>query len=202
MIYEYDERGEITRAVFCPDNEISIQTIGDRFVIAPVYFDLDRYYIRDGAFVAKGEQPGPSHTWDWNSRSWVIDFDVERLRLQSLIESTLANLLYQPIACHGAAFDADRTARERITNTILRLQSGAGLPAGWIGWRDADNAMHWAEADAGDVLLHLQALSRAIEDREQALLIAAWAHKAAVGALAEAEDAEGLVGYDVYTGWG
>ena len=98
----------------------------------------------------------------------------------------------------GAPFDADSLARERISGLILRLLRGDGLPVNWIGWRGADNAMHWAGLDADAVRVQISGLSSAIEDREQALLIAAWQLKAAVLAL---DDAAAVQGYDISAGW-
>ena len=75
---------------------------------------------------------------------------------------------------------------------------GDGLPAGWVGWRDAANEMRWADDDAPTVLTNLTVLARAIEDREQALLVASWAHK---DNIAELEDIDAIAAYDVTAGW-
>ena len=85
-----------------------------------------------------------------------------------------------------------------ISGMIARLNRGDELPTGWMGWRDAANEMHWATDDAATVLANLTALSRAIEDREQALLVASWAHKANIVAL---EDIDAIAAYDVTAGW-
>lgn len=106
-----------------------------------------------------------------------------------------------PITYASTLFDADADARENITGTIGRLMRGDGLPANWVGWRANDNSMHWEAASAEDVLLHLRALSTAIEDRKQSLLIAAWVKKAGTEALYEAGDRDGLENYDVMAGW-
>ena len=103
-----------------------------------------------------------------------------------------------PIIVFGIAFDADKISRERISGMIARLQRGDGLPNGWMGWRDAENNMHWVTDDATTVLAGLAELSRAIEDREQALLMASWAHKANIAAL---EDIDAILSYDVAAGW-
>ena len=58
--------------------------------------------------------------------------------------------------------------------------------------------MHWATDDAATVLAHLTTLARAIEDREQALLIAAWQHKAAIASLT---DIDAILAYPVTEGW-
>ena len=81
---------------------------------------------------------------------------------------------------------------------IARLQRGDGLPAGWMGWRDTANEMQWVTDDAATVLANLTELSRAIEDREQALLVASWTHKANIAALT---DIDAIIGYDATTGW-
>ena len=73
-----------------------------------------------------------------------------------------------------------------------------GATAGWMGWRDADNQQHWAEDDAAIVLANIAALSRAIEDREHALLVASWTHKANIAAL---EDVDAILAYDVTANW-
>ena len=125
---------------------------------------------------------------------WLPNLDAAReAKLQS-VATELNARLYLP--CNG--FDADKVSRDRIGGTIARLQRGDGLPAGWLGWRDAENNMHWAEDDPATVLANLTALSRAIEDREQVLLIAGWTHKANIAAL---EDIDAILAYDVTAAW-
>lgn len=140
------------------------------------------------------ERPSPHHEWDWTTKSWLPNLDAAR---ESKLQQVVAELnarLYLP--CNG--FDADNVARGRISGTIARLQRGDGLPAGWIGWRDASNQQQWAEADAATVLASLITLSCAIEDREQALLTASWQHKANLNAL---EDFAAILSYDTTAGW-
>ena len=136
----------------------------------------------------------PHHEWDWTTKSWLPDLDAAREAKLQQVAAELNTRLYLP--CNG--FDADPVSRGRISGTIARLQRGNGLPAGWIGWRDANNQQQWAEESAATVLANLTALSCAIEDREQALLVASWAHKAAINAL---EDIDAILGYDVTAGW-
>jgi hypothetical protein len=156
--------------------------------------DFSEDYIENGAIVRRPAKPAPHHDWDWTSKSWLPNLDAAKAAKKTEIETELSRRLYLP--CNG--FDADNVSRERISGTIARLQRGDGLPAGWLGWRDASNDMHWAADDAATVLANLTALSRAIENREQALLIAAWQHKAAIAALTSVE---ALLAYDVTAGW-
>lgn len=139
--------------------------------------------------------PKPEHhKWDWPTKSWLPNLNAARGSKLLRVAAELNARLYLP--CNG--FDADAVSRERISGTIARLQRGSGLPAGWIGWRDAGNQQRWAEDDAATVLASLVALSRAIEDREQSLLIASWQHKANLNAL---EDFNEILSYDTTAGW-
>ena len=153
-----------------------------------------RSYWKNGERRSRNERPSVYHEWDLSSESWLPNLDAAReAKLQS-VATELNARLYPP--CNG--FDADSVSRGRISGMIARLQRGDGLPAGWLGWRDASNDMHWVADDAATVLANLTALSRAIEDREQALLVAGWTHKANIAAL---EDIDAILAYDVTAGW-
>ena len=160
-------------------------------------FDPSKTYVFDttsNTVMPTPEKPSPHHDWDWATKSWLPNLDAARASKLQQVSAELNTRLYLP--CNG--FDADRTSRERISGMIARLQRGDGLPAGWMGWRDAENNMHWITDDASTVLTNLTALSRAIEGREQALLVAAWQHKANIAALT---DIDTIIGYDVTANW-
>lgn len=149
----------------------------------------------DGNKTLHAAPPKPEHhEWDWTTKSWLPNLDAARKAKLQEVATELGRRLYLP--CNG--FDADKVSRDRISGTIARLQRGGGLPAGWVGWRDAANEMHWAEDDAATVLANLTALSRAIEDREQALLVASWTHKANIASLTDIDE---LLAYDVTAAW-
>ena len=140
------------------------------------------------------ERPSPHHEWDWTTKSWLPNLAAARESKLRQVAAELNARLY--LSCNG--FDADAVSRERISGTIARLQRGDGLPAGWIGWRDASNQQRWAEDAAMTVLANLTALSCVIEDREQALLIVSWQHKANIAALT---DIDAIIGYETTQGW-
>ncbi len=108
---------------------------------------------------------------------------------------------FAAIACAGASWDADELSRARIAGMLSRIARGSGLPAGWLGWRDCDNSMHWEEDDAATVAQHLTAVAEAIEDREQAVLAVAWQHKDALRGLAASGTVADLLAYDIGLGW-
>jgi hypothetical protein len=165
-----------------------IEVKGPEVLVHPEYS-----YVENGEWVWAPDAP-PHHEWDWPTRRWLPNLDAARgARLQE-VAAELGGRLYLP--CNG--FDADKTARERINGMIARLQRGDGLPAGWVGWRDAANEMRWVDDDPATVLANLTALSRAIEDREQALLVASWTHKANIAALT---DIDTILSYDVTANW-
>ena len=156
--------------------------------------ELATEYIFDGGLKYIGPCPGPHYFVSPDAGEWVINKSLVLSDIANRISSELERRLYLP--CNG--FDADAVSRERISGTIARLQRGDGLPAGWIGWRDASNQQQWGEDDAMTVLANLTTLSRAIEDREQALLATSWRHKASIASLTSIED---ILNYNVEEGW-
>ena len=196
MIYVCDkESGRIIQAVDAHDSH-RVHYAGDGVEanVLDKHIDPNDFYFIDGNPVAIGEPPSDHHEWDWASKSWLPNLDAARKAKLQSVATELNTRLYLP--CNG--FDADKVSRERISGMIARLQRGDGLPAGWVGWRDASNQQQWVTDDAATVLANLVSLSRAIEDREQALLIAAWQHKAAIAALS---DIDAIIGYDTTQGW-
>ena len=176
--------GEIYNGLMC--REIP-QIADDTEVIERWYWVGDDHFVRP-------PKPTDFHDWSGVTKSWLPNLAAARESKLQQVAAELNTRLY--LCCNG--FDADSVSRGRISGTIARLQRGDGLPAGWIGWRDASNQQRWAEDDAMAVLANLTALSRAIEDREQALLTASWQHKANLNAL---EDFATILSYDTTAGW-
>jgi hypothetical protein len=175
-----------------------VSTIEDPLWI-PVEFagtatELATEYAFDGGLKYIGPCPGPHYFVSPDSGEWVINESLVWSDLAERVSSELERRLYLP--CNG--FDADQVSRDRIGGMIARLQRGDGLPVGWVGWRDTANEMQWVTDDAATVLANLTTLSRAIEDREQALLVASWQHKANIAALT---DIDAIIGYDVTKNW-
>lgn len=157
------------------------------------------------------ELPPQGQAWRWNAATgWALSPDTrnpdrsiklpgdprtlqdhQANALQSVADE-LARRLHLPVTVEGSPFDADKVSRDRITGMILRLNQGRGLPDGWMGWRDYDNAMHWADATDAEVLAHLTALSEAIENREQALLVTGWTLKAQIEAAATVDQVQAI----------
>ena len=186
--------GEITQIFDCSENDSIEHLSGYGYEIIESNGDYSNGYVQNGELVPFPEKPSPYHKWDWTTKTWLPNLDAAKSAKKTEIEATLATKIYLP--CNG--FDADKVSRERISVMIARLQRGDGLPAGWIGWRDASNQQQWATDDAATVLANLTALSRAIEDREHTLLVASWAHKKNIGDLADLGD---ILSYDVTKNW-
>ena len=184
--------GKILQCVSAPDSHAPLY--GEHTLISEDGISDETHFILDGELTAFPIKPSPYHIWDWPTKSWLPNLDAARESKLQQVAAELNTRLYLP--CNG--FDADQVSRGRISGTIARLQRGDGLPTGWIGWRDANNQQQWAEESAATVLANLTALSCAIEDREQALLVASWTHKTTIAAL---EDIDAILGYDVTAGW-
>ena len=196
MIYVCDkESGRIIQAVDAHDSHrVHYASDSVEVYVLEDHVDQNKFYFSNGNPIAISEPPSSHHGWDWPTKSWLPNLDAARASKLQQVAAELNTRLYLP--CNG--FDADKVSRERISGMIARLQRGDGLPNGWVGWRDAENNMHWATDDAATVLAGLTALSRAIENREQALLAASWAHKAAIAAL---EGIDAIIAYDVAASW-
>ena len=187
--------GEVLRSGYAPNEWVNLQTSSELEAIhLGEALDASMFFFVDGQPIQKPNAPSNFHSWDWTTKSWLPNIDAARNAKLQEVSSELNRRLYLP--CNG--FDADKVSRERIGGMIARLQRGDGLPAGWMGWRDASNQQRWVTDDAATVLANLTALARAIEDREQALLVASWAHKANIAAL---EDIDAILSYDVTTSW-
>ena len=186
------DSGMILQCVKAPDSHA--QHYGNEVLIVEDENVTDiTHYVCGGELVPFPAKP-PHHEWDWTTKSWLPNLDAARSAKLQEVSTELNRRLYLP--CNG--FDADQVSRDRIRGMIARLQRGDGLPAGWVGWRDASNQQQWSQDDAATVLANLTALSRAIEDREQALLVASWTHKANIAALT---DIDAIIGYDVTANW-
>lgn len=194
---QYAESGEILCTGSAPDGS-SVEHLGLVMLDPPESATPHTHYVSDGECVALPARPSDSHDWDWQTKAWEPNPVDAREKKRTAVAQEFARRTLWPVQYDGASFDADEVARGRIIGTLARLMRGDGLPAGWIGWRDYDNAMHWGADTPEQVQTQLAGLAGAIEDREQALLVAAWQHKAALDALTDIDD---ILAYDVTQGW-
>lgn len=161
-----------------------------RYVVERMYFhSVDGWRHR---------LPAPSGHHRWSGETWVVDLDGIRASLVEAVRREMDTRIYAPIAYQGAVFDADALSRERITRVMYRLERGDGLPPGWRGWRDGENNMHWADSTEESAWSELRGLATVIENREQAVLLAAWIHKDTLGGLT---DVDALLMYDTTADW-
>lgn len=181
-----------------PEGLTAIEVSPEEFALVSAHVGSESLYVEDGIIQAAPARPTPHHAWDWSAKAWLPQIGGAVAARKLAVERECARRILLPIAYDGALFDADSVARERITGTLARLLRGGGLPVGWIGWRDYANAMHWSADPPATVQAALAGLSAAIEDREQALLVAAWQHKAAIDDL---DDVAAVLAYPVGEGW-
>lgn len=170
----------------------------DGMAILEIGGDPHGCYVLDGELVERPPKPTPFHKWNWASKQWEADIERAIEARSEQISDECERRHNLPVAYLGALFDADAVARENISRTHGRIARGDGLPAGWVGWRDFDNGVHWGEDAPEDVMAHLAALMRAIEDRRQALYIASWTHKQAVST---APSVQAVIDHDIAAGW-
>lgn len=172
------------------------------FLIIPRNIDpsefLETHYIKNNEWFERTNRPTQFHEWDNDIEQWVPNLDLARESVLTKIGVEISTRIYLPVEFEAAVFDADPVSRSRISGTLARIQRGNGLPLGWVGWRDYNNIQRWAEDTPETVQVKLAGLSKTIEDREQALLIAAWIHKSAIMGLQTIEE---ILSYDVTANW-
>lgn len=202
MIYYFAETGQITRRADVPFDEASLCALdGEQWIQSDDAVSDATYFIFNGAITPFPAQPSPAHVWDWGLYDWVPS--PAALAELKFARSEAVNALRDqkraaPISYMGILFDADSASVANMQGLATRIERGDGLTLGWIGWRTWDNTMVWASEGASEVLAHLHALARALEDRQQSLLLAAWRHKAA---LLQCEGGADVLAYDITVGW-
>lgn len=192
-------------ASFSDEDSIPPDPAGFVSVEVPVTSDdvllLREYCLQDGALFQRGPRPSPYYEWDPTALSWAVRpgaLDEAKASTRKNVDRLRDQKHGLPITVDGVVFDADSQSVESIRGLTARVDRGDGLTTGWVGWRTFDNTMVWTDWPAAQVLEGLHTVSRAIEDRKQALLIAAWAHKAVIETL---ETLEEVTAYDVTAGW-
>ena len=162
---------------------------------------LAEYCLQGGELYRRGHAPSPHHQWDASASEWTLRagaVDAAKEARCKAVDALRDEKHASPITVDGVAFDADVQSIENIRGIIARIERGDGLTTGWLGWRVFDNTMVWADWTAPQVLQGLYDVARALEDRKQSLLAAAWAHKAAIQGL---ETLDEVQAYDVTAGW-
>lgn len=166
---------------------IEDNTLSDKAVLESVYDSTS------GKFTHVGPRP-PMSKLDTATLAWVPD--TEHLLSGKLVEvdNERARRTSLPIVYASSEFDADTQAQRNVQAWQTQLAAGVLLPEGFA-WRDLFNVNHPADA------AFVNGLGEAMALRGTALYQAAWAHKAALAALADAGDTQGLVDYSVEAGW-
>lgn len=193
--------GEILMGGDAPDVE-SLSEIPNVIFDSPIGYSQAHYI--DTATRQPVEipaQPTDKHVWDWATHSWVVDVAALATDLATQVYALRTSKTFAPVTYGGNPFDADPEAREAIYQTYASLARGEGLPAGWIGWRDANNTFHWEDDLAPAVQSHLQNIMKLVIDRHQALIKVNWTHADTIRQKAEANDVAGLMSYDITSGW-
>ena len=147
-------------------------------------------YAYSNGLVFIGPAPSHFHEVSVTTPSWTIDKNRALILKSNEIRGKAELKLKEPVS----GFDTDSASRQRISGMIARLYRGDGLTAGWVGWRDAANNMHWADSSAAEVLDNFLNLTRQIEDSEQSILLQKWEMLQTLNSL---QDGESIVAFAV-----
>lgn len=147
-------------------------------------------YAYSNGLVFIGPAPSHFHEVSVTTPSWTIDKNKALILKSNEIRGKAELALKEPVS----GFDADNDSRQRISGMVSRINRGDGLTAGWVGWRDATNNMHWANSSATEVLENLLNLTRQIEEHEQSVLLQKWDMLQTLNNL---QDGESIVAFSV-----
>lgn len=204
MTYIHDANGRILCQTNAPPDEAAnLLRPGGGLVESEGGESSSSHYVSEGALVPFPASPGDAYEWDWASHTYrLTEAAAAALRISKKkeVERIAAVLAEASVTYAGNLFDADAAAILNITGVVSRIARGDGLPAGWLGWRTADNQMVWSDLGAEAVLAQLRAISVLMEDRRQSILVAKWAHKDAIDAIDAAAPLD-IQAYDVTAGW-
>lgn len=126
------------------------------------------------------------------------------------VNEHLAQLDELPLTFSGSLWQVDAKSRENVTGKIAEINSkqaiGVSVPLADLFWRDIDNTTHtWSTVE--NYLAWLHGFVSTYGSRRTALYRAAFAHKAALDAIAtntaltDAQKIESIRNYDFTTGW-
>lgn len=90
--------------------------------------------------------------------------------------------------------EQDRTNLSNVASAGLALII-SGTPEASMVWRTEDNVNQIVPAQ------QMVGIAMGVLQEKQAILSAAWAHKDAITAIVDAGDLQGLIDYDITTGW-
>lgn len=191
MLYIYNKTtGEIKRRVNAPISDADANCFdGESWIFDENELGDTEYYVLDGALVKFTIKPSDCHSWNWDVNDWIIDDSLVlmiRGQLKKKVEQIRDRLISSPILYNESLYDADERA---ITN--LQMWRGEILPDGFV-WRDADNQDHIINSEFIDNLLFTIAV------RGTHLYQVSWSKKSEIDAL----DYEGLMSFDIDSGWG
>lgn len=90
--------------------------------------DLTHYSV-DGLLFPFPEQPSPSHTWDWATKTWADVRTIEQVREDKWDQFKAARtaLFNAPMQTPYGLFDSDPQSRAFIESTVVLLQSMANI---------------------------------------------------------------------------
>jgi len=184
----YDDHGKIIHAG-CASHDCALPPIeGLRILKTDSLVDCETHRVVDGVIEPFPSRPTEWHAWDWREQAWLPDLERLRRDVKTRLEGQRRYLAELPISYEERMFDADATARDRISGMLNRLGRGDSLPVGWCGWRDYANEMVWSALDAEAVQVKLGGLADAIEQREQSLLIRTWELKDRLDAMNDLDE--------------
>lgn len=180
MIYEYNEKGQITRCIDAPDSEAAFHVESGLFVVNHLHINDETHYVSQGSLVPFPLSPSPHHEWDWPTKSWIPNLDAARESQRQAWNAWRDRELVAGYPHNGHVFHSDDRFMAEL-QLILKGYERVHL-TGTSAIRTRDNAvLQMTQAEIEGLLLMI-GLHR------QAIYAQSWAGKDALASLITLED--------------
>ena len=136
----YNEQGRITGNVYGPE-EVCAQYIldhDDDGLFTEIDCSYETHYVENGQVVEKGEPPSDNYTFDYVSKSWVLDMShAKQLHWDTIKEARDAEE-FGTFEWNTHVFDCDEVSQRRIQGAV---QLAALDNTTVMDWTLADNSV-------------------------------------------------------------
>lgn len=199
----YDMDGCIVSTGTCHEGTEDFYKPSGGGVITGIQAESESQYVdvTTQKILEKGNRPSIHHEWNGKTKSWQPNVAAAKAAKIQELQRERSHHNFLPITLNGIRLDADATAQKNLSDKLQevreRLRLGIDMPPDLLVWKDHDNIVHTWDSEQA---YHdwLAGFAIALAERGTRLYAAAWAHKAAIAALA---DVEAVLAYGIHVNW-
>jgi len=124
----YDANGRILSS---RSNAQESELVGQTYIKGDVLGDLEDFYVKDSAIVAKPTQPSAAHTFDYSTKAWTLDLSLAKAQAWARIKSDRNLAEFGTFTWDSNTFQCDAQSQQRILNTVQRARANLSFSSDW-----------------------------------------------------------------------